>query len=481
MCEYNKFNCLQIDETTFQCLTCNTVAALDDLITHFDEIEHKNKYQECCEAFNKLLQVGSDNSILDNNSDLQDSNNESKVNNDDKEVIKSSSEIRAETFDLITKEKKTKGMNETEFIENRSEGIKDSDFKYIFDEKCENEICKVLNATDYITIDENGLTWCILCNWVMSPEKVSYHCKGKHHQTIQKFHRERIEKYKNINKVTERSDNNSTETIENNSDLLKFVDEFQKNGINIDFESKTATCKKCSSANILEFNYNNINNHINEHRNVSKKETKTLPFPSGNVKVGDKKNMLFTSPVVKRDKVNKVVMKCGCEKMNKNNVAEDVKQDDRENESETKDDKRNDDTEKNTTCKELSNDVTEELSKDIQFVKRHKRNVLKRVIFREFFETITAANSTLFQDVIINNKFVINVFSFFCFVSKYNIIECVACNENITADLSDHIQSFLHSKIMAEMFMITETDSEFIREVYFIIVFSFTLYFAYSW
>lgn len=179
-----------------------------------------------------------------------------------------------------------------------------------------------------------------------------------------------------------------------------------------------------------------------------------MPFHSGKVNVSESKNMLFTSPVH-------------------------IKQDNQETHIEKKCHKTNDDSKINITpSTNIKNNISEKPPRPVQSVKKHKKVTLKKTLFVDFIVSLTAVENIIFQDFIINNKFVINMLSMVCFIKTNNVIECVVCEENvIEADFKQHVECCNHARKTNEIFLITEIDSEFIREVCFIIL---KFYFIFS-
>ncbi|CAH0721228.1 unnamed protein product, partial [Brenthis ino] len=452
----------KVDEVSFQCLTCNSILALHDLTSHFNEGEHKSIYQTCCEAYQKIKHVPAEKSnkskVVNKNilktQDKCDKNNSTDLNNEKKQTKELDAGTKDEKLDSSKINKALKSTTEnkenvSENNENVSKNINNDvnvlNSQYVYDENCEDNICKMLNTTDYVTKDENGKTWCILCDWIMDSCKIFDHVEGQHHQTILKLHKERAKKLKNINKPHKNvAAKNSTD--KDNMLLLNSIDTFQKNGININFESNSATCKKCTIA--LEYDFEAISKHIAEHNKSipTKEKRKPAEFPSGTDKLADRQNSLFTSPVhLKRDTEDTILEING-------------KTDDTIKINDSCEDKNSIHVPKQTDSKKIQIAKLE--------LKKPKKIVLSKVPLIAYIKNLTAIDGSMFKDIIINEKFVINFLSF-CFIAhEKHLYKCILCEESMTFNnILDHTQTPRHDKAINETSVILQVDSEFIREL----------------
>lgn len=346
----------------------------------------------------------------------------------------------------------------------------------------EDKILKVLGCKNYITKDENGKTWCILCDWVMAPTDTNRHVNGIHHHTILKLHKERLHKMRNNNndaqKNNETQKDKGTETLKtyeiptskqtqkddlDNTDsdlILEKINDLQKHDINVNFEVNTVFCKKCNSH--INFVYKEIENHIEEHKKV-KKETKTKDEVFELSKT-ETKTTLYTSPVhLKRDIPQK--------KNNKETPNTTEKANDRDLFEKTK---------PTEILKALSSNKenvpkNSENSKPIGVVlqvmspkaKKPKTVDLIRVRTEDFVEKIVAVDHLMFKDTIINDKYCVNFFCF-CFTVQFgpDMFSCQLCEACFQIN-QFHEHYFTHGNMVVNIPVICNDDTEFIREVIF--------------
>ncbi|XP_063834580.1 uncharacterized protein LOC135083768 isoform X2 [Ostrinia nubilalis] len=167
--ELKEDHILKIDDTTFQCITCNTVLMLSDIVTHFEDSKHIDILQNC----------------------------KSKLVN--------------ETFE----------SNDTQALDTPNDCGKSSS-------------SEALNSAEG-SIDEYDPSPV----WALDDTLTAL-------------------------------DDTVTATSENNaSKILESVTSFEKNEVNINFENETALCKKCLGN--IDFEYNSIESHIEEHKRYPKK------------------------------------------------------------------------------------------------------------------------------------------------------------------------------------------------------------------
>ncbi|KPJ19600.1 hypothetical protein RR48_06460 [Papilio machaon] len=476
-----------VDESSFQCLTCNMVLALNSIDEHFNEIEHKERYQRCCDNFKIAENTATSHTIDSSKNTKNDNNCNEKVaikitdrtetldvlNSMDKNktIIPSDEKSEIKTSTINSDVSKTE-QNTTKENSKQSDPVKSVPVD-------DSEICKILNATDYITRDENGKTWCILCNWVMDPFAIKNHINDQHHQTILKLHKKRLSTLNSEKKLTGntpiiKSDINTlknTENIEKES-ILNAVEKFQKNNININFEIETAVCKKCSKQ--LDFNSQAIENHIQEHAKIKNKKNdrKGIQITSGleltnDMKPSNKETSLYTTPVkvTKKEKQEQIkdttdakIKKESSPLLDYNELEKYAEQNhmtykfDKHNENKVHCNKCNIDI---TPCMKLVKEhvggvdhkkkLNEEPSQ-VNITSKAKQidkevNLLK--IPTSSFVVSAVTVDSLQKEIIINEKFCINMLSF---------------------DFKVHLDVAKHDTILDRSLVVIDLENEFIRE-----------------
>ncbi|XP_013165697.1 PREDICTED: uncharacterized protein LOC106116417 [Papilio xuthus] len=483
-----------VDESSFQCLTCNMVLALNSINEHFDEIEHKDIYRRCCDNF-KITENTATNETIDS----------SKNNNKRKKEVPTKITDRTETLAVLN----TTNKNKTNIESNEKAEIKtstvNSDSKTIQNNTKENfkevetvksapiddsEICDILNAKEYITRDENGKNWCILCNWVMSPLAIKQHINDLHHQTMLKMHKKRLSTLnteKNITTNTPIVKNNTIKNKENidKESVLNAVDKFQKNNININFEIETAVCKKCSKQ--LDFNAQSIENHIKEHGKIKNKNDDRKEIPLGLDITKDlpsnKETSLYTTPVkINKEKQEKIKDMTDSKIKKESSFTSDL------NELQTYAKQNNmtyKDNEKKIHCNKCNIDLTLSMKilKEHVSLEHKKKNEepshgnltskskqidkeinLIKIPTRSFIVSAVAIDS-LHKEIIINDKFCINLFSFCLMFSQNKRLTCIACDCSVPfQDFHKHLDTEKHEQILDKSLVVVQLENEFIRE-----------------
>ncbi|CAK1594635.1 unnamed protein product [Parnassius mnemosyne] len=469
----------KIDESSFQCLTCNAVVAWNTNDFHFDKTEHLNLYNENCKsAENKTSKVIEKPDITDKKSKNQQQNEEVVLE-----------EIKVPDNALNTKDKarvKNINNNPESTIEN-SGPIDDT------------KICEILKAKNYITTDEKGMTWCILCNWVIEAFAVNAHLNDLHHQTMLRLHKQRISKL-NIDKKSKEISKNkndnvdkiTTQNMDSNENLVDSVDKFQKEGININFESKTVDCKKCSKG--LEFDMQLIEKHVEEHTKTDKQKNtlKSIQLTSGlessKGEEGTSKNTcLYTTPVL--------IKKTAEKKQKKEN--EEAKNDKESSPPSDIEDLDNFVKENNMKyigknkihCNKCNTDMSSSLKnikehvaglahnkkneQDLEITnsepkqKQPEENCIPSKIPMELFVHSAITINGVQKDIVLNEKICINLLSFLLFVKYGNRLRCLGCKSNLRYNNYEAHKDMPHHKdMLSESYIIIEDETEFIREIH---------------
>ncbi|XP_026498730.2 uncharacterized protein LOC113402645 isoform X1 [Vanessa tameamea] len=297
-----------------------------------------------------------------------------------------------------------------------------------------------INTTDFIEnskikptyVDDNKSKEEV-CDSVMDVSNAKEHVKRLHHKTILDMHKkcEQNKQMKNSTPVDDDSEQqNRTGTV------LDSVDKLQSNGVNINFESQTAVSKICSMN--LDFDHE----AINKHKKQFKKGKKSVQFKLGDVP--EKKETLVSSPVVVK--------------------PEFLKKPFEENSSKSEEVERG---------KDLNNAVSIPTPPHIETppspkIKKTKETTLEKIPAKDFIKTIVAAKYSIFKDVIINNKFCVNHFSF-CFI-KFLVdrvtMNCFICDKNILyTEFESHNDNQNHERAISDALVLTQCDQEFIREM----------------
>lgn len=477
--------------------------------THVDDTNHKKLYSECRQAYiasianekekppvdvSKVVEK-SETSVTTGKEQKLDPHNESKkeIPKPDpievkKEVIPEVSEKNpissTESAKKSTPEISAKNpITPTESVKKSTPEIKKPEEAKPKLEKgtlyFDKEICKALNANNYIASDENGQKWCILCDWTVDTLTADAHIQSLHHQTILKMHKERMEKKKTNKLGSDKCTPAQTEQKIANQ-ILDMLPELEKNDIIVECKSNVAFCKRCSQ--VLDFNHLAIENHIIEQHKDGKQEELTKPS-NNNKKVDDAK------------KTQKIVEDTKKPQSPTTKKAQMMKKQERESESRASSAastrESDDDIEKlakanNLTFNRNSNKIYCSAC-DVHFISTikkinkhvsdttHKNNtatkpsftqtVMKKAKMKDFINDVVAVENAYIRDVIINEKYVLNNYSFVMLTKQYRL-RCEACEMNLTNEqVEQHKFSRSHHRAMCETMVIVSFESEFIREV----------------
>ncbi|XP_045506552.1 metacaspase-3-like isoform X2 [Colias croceus] len=154
--------------------------------------------------------------------------------------------------------------------------------KYCNIEEREKIILKVLKTQNYFVPYINDRMMCLICEWSIDASCIQEHLTESHHECLLKLHKERIQKLKNsppYNYKTNESNENSNvdskmndkDISDDSSNILDSLEFLQKNSINVNFETNSVMCKKCSKS--IDFNLKCIQMHINEHKSTNSADT----------------------------------------------------------------------------------------------------------------------------------------------------------------------------------------------------------------
>ncbi|KAJ2941529.1 hypothetical protein O0L34_g14574 [Tuta absoluta] len=516
-----------IDDSSFQCLTCNMVVGLNTIKTHFQEPEHLQLYQQCVQATTNLNTNVKHEKPLEHTSkatpqvmekpkpitpevkksapfcfnfNFTDKQPEIKNDKPKKDApVKTQETVPKKPLTPIETSKKTEIATESKNPErpNLLTGTVDLD----------EQICKALNAKDYITQDENGKKWCLLCDWTMDTIVIYNHVNGRHHQTMLKLHKERLQKMSMQEQVTVKPKVDKEELTpqqkqdqENQSNILDSVLHFQQNDVNIDFLSNKAMCKKCST--ILDFNCKAIEAHIEQHKKIPlvKKEV------SKPIKVDDKKTVELKNTQKSEDKktqppkpTKEEELKKTVEVKNTQKIVEKRPQRVKEEtcsraSSVTSNKETEDDIEKfakandlayggrggKVNCRVCDTSIPPSIKNMKEHIsgQQHKNRLAKFKIgqnvktpavikkpMEDFIKLLAAVEHGMIKDVIINELYCLNIMSFLM-ITRIDRLKCEVCDVNLSVNqLDDHKGSVSHIKAMCETEILTSMESEFIREV----------------
>lgn len=478
---------LQIDESSFHCLTCNLVLALDAISTHFDHTDHKQLYSEGHQAYIDLnVSSQKEKPPVEVNKEVEKPKapvatvNDQKPNSQNeakKEVIVEVSEIKPTAPIEQVKKPIPEEKKPEKSIKNLEKGSPDFD----------DEICKALQAKDYIAVDENGRKWCLLCDWTMENASIDLHIYGKHHQTILKMHKERMYKKKIIDSgsVKPVDVKKQEKTKDCRSLILDMLEKLDNNDIMVDSICNEAFCKKCSIA--LDFDHLLIEKHIIEHNKDDQNEeakkttnslkkvedarkvqkivddtkkpqsptTKKAPSMVGNVKKQERETESRASSaassresdddVEKLAKANNLVFNRNCTKIYCPVC----------------------DTRIPSTIRNINQHVSGTPHKNNTTMKSMKPNYkqIGKKAMKDFVTDVVSVENGYARDVIVNNKYTLNYYSFIMITKQHNM-RCEACEIDLNSDqVEQHKISPNHQKAMRKTMVLVSLTSEFIREV----------------
>ncbi|KAL0811460.1 hypothetical protein ABMA28_009860 [Loxostege sticticalis] len=376
----------KIDDTTIQCLTCNSVLPLNDVDSHSEGSEHKN-----------LLLKSINNLKLENVQTPLSKENKSK----DKPTLKvyeSSTSSSSEGF-------------------NSAEGSSDESVVSIDDSKLEDAIKEL-----------------------------------------------------------------------DRSDILESVSVFEKNEVNINFESETALCKKCLGN--VDFEYEAIERHIEEHkRNPKKRDVSYVAFPcEADTRTPELKSDLKPQlPAIARASDSNDEAKNGaC--LDKNHNEMEKNDNEPLNESPAEFAKRNTLTynsgNNNAYCRLCLTRVPASLRSMKEHVagnahrnkvamnqsssttQKHVHIVRKTSTEAYLDEVLTIENVFLGAVKVVNEKFCIGATSYHLITVNGDRLRCQVCEVLISrAEMSSHVESYCHERAFKQVPVVYSFAYEFVREL----------------
>ncbi|KAI8423041.1 hypothetical protein MSG28_014129 [Choristoneura fumiferana] len=549
----------KVDDSTFQCLTCNVVWAIKDMPVHFDGADHKEQYKKCCNSAENVIKpkketpdlakVEKQNKKPENDAPIYETPKKEPpeaVKEDNHSVKSEKGAPKDETSKKTPEKEIPKGVETKKTPEVANEKAKDCEKKLETDKKPESkknkaasssakrdemskmdkEICDALGANNYIATNVNGGLWCILCDWAMDKKAVQSHLNSKHHLTILKMHREREAKNNPENekgtddnkddesKCKEKPDETSKldQKEKNKSKIVDAADTFQKNNIKLDMVNGSAYCRVCS--NSVDYDFDVIKNHIDEHKKAPKPEkAKKNENLKSFANSAEKKSIsLVTSPVhingnadkprhekdeeskqrkdkeskqdenkeskQEKDKESKQVI----DKVSKQDKDKEPSQDsEQERKKYAKDNNLNYNKEANTAfCSVCLTKVPPALKNMKEHINgvSHKnkvaqskvkpiniKHVVTKVSSQKFIDNAVTIETFFYIDVVINEKYCLNIISFFMMTKIGNQVRCQACEVNLAqSQIDTHKNTPRHERVMNETPVVSSEQSEFIRE-----------------
>lgn len=497
---------LQIDESSFQCLTCNDVLALKSKSAHFDGTDHKKLYFECRQAYiafyganEKENPPGEVSEVVEKPKTSATTAEEQKLdpeNYSKKEEIvnhaKKSDPLEVKT-EAIPGVSAKNSITPTEPAEKSTPEVKKHEKPKGKLEKIttefDEEVCKAFTAKEYVTMDYDRRKWCLLCDWDLENTLMDVHIASQHHQTLLKMHEERIEKKKLVKLGSEKhvAAQKEQKPQETRNPILDMLSELEKNDIMVDCNGNVAFCKRCSKA--LDFNHLAIESHIIEQHKGDKK---------GEVKETDNidKEATNNKKVDDAKKPQKIVENIKKPQSPITKKAQSMKKHERESESRASSAASmwvpDEDIEKlakanNLTYNRNSNKMycpvcDSHILSTIRNINQHvlstthknnttmsmRPNFIQARVKRAMKDVITdvlAVENTFSRDVIINRIHVLNYYSFIM-ITKQHRLKCEACEIYLNSDQVEvHKVSQSHHRAMCETMVIVSFESEFIREV----------------
>ncbi|XP_028158190.1 uncharacterized protein LOC114351236 isoform X2 [Ostrinia furnacalis] len=193
-----------IDESSYQCMVCNLVLASSTLSTHIEQPGHIKMVEKCREAGRAILNLksGTDHATTNTGKDAARATSigndpgraTTSIGNDAGRATTSIGNDAGRAFLNILnppEKKKADEKKKTDSKTKKNESKKSTNNTYV-----ENEafICGVLGAKNYIVSQDDGKSMCLLCDWSMETSAAAAHVAGRHHITILKMHKERLDR-----------------------------------------------------------------------------------------------------------------------------------------------------------------------------------------------------------------------------------------------------------------------------------------------
>ncbi|XP_059048427.1 uncharacterized protein LOC131843724 [Achroia grisella] len=432
-----------VDDNTYQCLICNSILSKNFIESHLNEAIHHEHMKKCSELYNAFI-----------------NNNEIKIPTNFYDV-----DIKNETKLQITNNTVN---SDTLLVESEHEIVSDPKIKPIsaqMDDKPEEKDFEDFDFNSDIKRSEIG------SSNIISDLTTSY--------------------------------NNDITTKERNLDkILENVQKFEKNEVNINFETETAFCKKCFTN--IDFNFVSIKKHIDEKIHTAKERflSHYVPFQceaktSEPLKKTDNKHKNFTSVTntsTTNDISAPIVPYYSKDYGNVNGDRNKGNENHEESDQSSIDDNMdiNDDSNKaendpvtyaktnhltynknnrNTYCRICEKKFPSSLhsmkehvngAKHKMLLLKSEMTVLKKISSRIFFDDVSLTKDLAF----INNKYCLSKLSFFMLspVHPY-ILKCDICEILLYEEqASSHVKSDSHSTVFRDIPVVTSLTNEFVRQ-----------------
>ncbi|CAG4973770.1 unnamed protein product [Colias eurytheme] len=326
------------------------------------------------------------------------------------------------------------------------------------------------NSTENIDLNANGSTTNIEVNAKGSIDNIELNenNSAENDELYAKDSTENIELNEKDSNVDSKM--NDKDISDDRSNILDSLEFLHKNNINVNFETNSVMCKKCSKS--IDLNLHCIQMHINEHKSTSSADT-----------IQKERGRLSKAEIVAKD--------ASPQKPAENTSSVTLKQKKKENspsqddlEKFAKDNKlKYKPGGKDVFCEQCRtrvpltlNNMREHINGNAhksrnESIKKMKNTKVETVVINYFIKHITAVETDLNIDFIINGEFCITLFSMLlikCSVNPYSY-QCLICHEILNASslfvdekyLTDHLQK--HMFILDNIPVVTSIPSEFIR------------------
>ncbi|XP_031763999.2 uncharacterized protein LOC113514539 [Galleria mellonella] len=428
-----------VDENTYQCLTCNIILTTNSVESHFNEAIHREGIKKCSELYSVFL---------NNNETIENFKEFNKKNETELHII---NEIVNANIPPVKLKKKIH---------------KDPIIKPVSNQAANMPETKEFENSDFNYIDK----------------------------------RNDIDSFNEINLNTNKDDMVFKEI--NLDKILQFVQTFEKNEVNINFETETAFCKKCFIN--VNFEFESINDHIKGKRHTDTKRfvSDYVPFQcdarinkpyknkeKGNLSaVADESTKNYVSaPVVPYYNKNNYY-KIENEKQDNNNEEEQAQQRSCDDITDIDEDFNKVNTDlityakenhltynknnRNVYCRICLTRIPSSLNSMKEHVKgakhkavliKHEMASIKTLQSNKFFEDVTMTE----KFAIINYKFFLPKLSFFMLtpIDTYKL-RCHICEVHLfEGQIPAHVKSHLHASLLKDIPVVTSLNNEFVRVV----------------
>ncbi|KAJ8709772.1 hypothetical protein PYW08_009776 [Mythimna loreyi] len=366
---------------------------------------------------------------------------------------------------------------------------------------------------------------CLTCNKLVAPGKMSKHLVDAEHLEV--YAKRRIgtnvacqrtkgkencqEKANVLASVTEHDDEMKSSKIDNDvntnnereykndnekpstndkSKILESIVKYQTKGVNINLETETAFCKKCSE--VVTFDSNKIEDHIDNHSSAAEVNSDLL-YPShldqhmNRVDINDRATQSKDDQHTKEMKDTSNIPQ-----ENVQNDGNEQDDDEKSNQEEREFAKANEITynghNKQSFCRicEVQLPVSFKSMKEHVDGNNHSRLAanskpssstptaqpktpvhLSKQATEEFLDTAVTVETLFYNGSVINTKYCMLASSLFLISDSDSRMRCFVCDINLSAhsDINDHANSTRHRDKWRRVPVITSEKNEFIREV----------------